>query len=64
MVLRRVFEINRNFRNEGVDTKHSPEFTMLEFYLAYADYNDLMDMTEEMFRGIALEVLGTTEFHL
>ena len=58
----RVFEINRNFRNEGVDTKHSPEFTMLEFYLAYADYNDLMDMTEEMFRGIALEVLGTTKF--
>ncbi|MDG1206860.1 MAG: lysine--tRNA ligase [Pseudomonadales bacterium] len=58
----RVFEINRNFRNEGVDTKHSPEFTMLEFYLAYADYNDLMDMTEEMFRGIAQEVLGTTQF--
>lgn len=49
----RVFEINRNFRNEGLSTRHNPEFTMLEFYLAYADYNDLMDITEEMFKGIA-----------
>ncbi len=58
----RVFEINRNFRNEGMSTKHSPEFTMLEFYWAYADYNDLMDMTEDMFRTLAQSVLGTTEF--
>ena len=49
----RVFEINRNFRNEGLSTRHNPEFTMLEFYQAYADYNDLMDTTEEMFKGIA-----------
>ncbi|HIG41671.1 MAG: lysine--tRNA ligase [bacterium] len=58
----RVFEINRNFRNEGVDTKHSPEFTMLEFYWAYVDYNELMDLTEELFRGVAEFVLGTTKF--
>jgi lysyl-tRNA synthetase class 2 len=58
----KVFEINRNFRNEGMSTKHSPEFTMLEFYWAYADYNDLMDMTQEMFREVAISVLGTTEF--
>lgn len=49
----RVFEINRNFRNEGLSTRHNPEFTMLEFYQAYADYNDLMDITEEMFKGVA-----------
>lgn len=49
----RVFEINRNFRNEGLSTRHNPEFTMLEFYQAYADYNDLMDITESMFKGIA-----------
>ena len=58
----RVFEINRNFRNEGMSTKHSPEFTMLEFYQAYADFNDLMDLTEDMLRGLAREVLGSTEF--
>jgi lysyl-tRNA synthetase class 2 len=58
----RVFEINRNFRNEGMDTRHSPEFTMLEFYWAYADFNDLMDLTEEMFRLVATAVLGGTEF--
>ncbi len=52
----RVFEINRNFRNEGLSTRHNPEFTMLEFYQAYADYNDLMDITEEMFKGIASSV--------
>jgi len=52
----RVFEINRNFRNEGLSTRHNPEFTMLEFYQAYADYHDLMDITEEMFKGIAQSV--------
>jgi len=49
----RVFEVNRNFRNEGLSTRHNPEFTMLEFYQAYADYNDLMDLTEGLFKGIA-----------
>ncbi len=58
----RVFEINRNFRNEGLSTRHNPEFTMLEFYQAYADYRDLMDLTENMLRTVALKVLGTTEF--
>lgn len=57
----RVFEINRNFRNEGLSTRHNPEFTMLEFYQAYADYNDLMDLTEDMLRQLATAVLGTTE---
>ena len=57
----RVYEVNRNFRNEGVSTRHNPEFTMLEFYWAYADYNDLMDLTEDMFRGLAEKVCGTTE---
>jgi lysyl-tRNA synthetase class 2 len=57
----KVFELNRNFRNEGVSTRHNPEFTMLEFYWAYADYNDLMDLTEKLFRGLALDVLGSTE---
>ena len=56
----KVFEINRNFRNEGLSTRHNPEFTMLEFYEAYADYNDLMDITEEMLRGLAQAVLGST----
>ena len=56
----RVFEINRNFRNEGLSTRHNPEFTMLEFYWAYADYLDLLDLTEEMIRNAAKEVLGTT----
>ncbi|WP_097460773.1 lysine--tRNA ligase [Mangrovitalea sediminis] len=56
----RVFEINRNFRNEGLSTRHNPEFTMIEFYQAYADYNDLMDLTEEMLRRVAQEALGTT----
>lgn len=58
----RVFEINRNFRNEGMSAKHSPEFTMLEYYQAYADYHDLMALTEEMFRKLALSVLGDTRF--
>ena len=57
----KVYEINRNFRNEGVSTRHNPEFTMLEFYQAYADYHDLMDMTEELLRRLALEVLGTDQ---
>jgi len=56
----RVFEINRSFRNEGVSSRHNPEFTMLEFYQAYARYEDLMDITEEMFRYVALEVTGST----
>jgi lysyl-tRNA synthetase class 2 len=57
----RVYEINRNFRNEGLSTRHNPEFTMLEFYQAYADFNDLMDLTEDMLRQIALNVLGSTD---
>ncbi len=56
----RVFEINRNFRNEGLSTRHNPEFTMLEFYQAYSEYQDLMDLTEAMLRGIAEEVVGQT----
>ncbi|MEM0955234.1 MAG: lysine--tRNA ligase [Pseudomonadota bacterium] len=56
----RVFEINRNFRNEGLSTRHNPEFTMLEYYWAYADYRDAMDLTEALLRGVADEVLGTT----
>jgi lysyl-tRNA synthetase class 2 len=56
--LDRVYEINRNFRNEGVSTQHNPEFTMLEFYQAYADYNDLMALTEEMFVDLADRLLG------
>ena len=55
----RVFEINRNFRNEGISTKHNPEFTMVEFYQAYADYEDLMSFTEEMFSFVAKEVTGS-----
>ncbi len=57
----RVYEINRNFRNEGLSTRHNPEFTMLEFYQAYADYNDLMDLTEDMLRQLASEVIGSTK---
>jgi len=56
----RVYEINRNFRNEGLSTRHNPEFTMVEFYEAYANHNDLMDLTEDMLRRMAEEVLGTT----
>ncbi len=58
--LERVYEINRNFRNEGLSTEHNPEFTMLEFYQAYASYVDLMALTEEMLRGLTQEVLGTS----
>ncbi len=56
----RVFEINRNFRNEGVSTQHNPEFTMLEFYQAYATYEDLMQLTEELFAEVALAICGST----
>jgi lysyl-tRNA synthetase class 2 len=56
----KVFEINRNFRNEGLSTRHNPEFTMLEFYEAYADYRDLMNLTEAMLRGLMQQVLGST----
>ena len=56
----RVYEINRSFRNEGVSTRHNPEFTMLEFYWAYANFNDLMDMTETMLRELAVAVCGGT----
>jgi len=57
----KVYEINRNFRNEGISTRHNPEFTMLEFYTAYADYRDLLDMTEQMISSVAGEVLATTD---
>ncbi|MBA1332038.1 lysyl-tRNA synthetase, partial [Candidatus Endoriftia persephone str. Guaymas] len=56
----RVYEINRNFRNEGLSTRHNPEFTMLEFYEAYTDYHGLMDLTEDMLRHLCEEVLGST----
>ena len=59
----RVFEINRNFRNEGLSTRHNPEFTMVEFYQAYADYRELMDLTEEMLRTVTQDVLGTSRVH-
>jgi len=59
--LERVYEINRNFRNEGIDTRHNPEFTMLEFYQAYADYHDLMTLTEELLPHLCRVVLGGEE---
>ena len=59
----RVYEINRNFRNEGISTQHNPEFTMLEFYQAYANYHDLMQLTEELIVSVAKEVNGTTITH-
>lgn len=59
--LERVYELNRSFRNEGISTQHNPEFTMLELYQAYADYYDLMDLTEELFLHLAKEVLGREE---
>ena len=58
--MERVYEIGRVFRNEGLDTRHNPEFTLMELYQAYTDYNGMMDLTEEMYRYIAQEVLGTT----
>ncbi|MBQ3127281.1 MAG: lysine--tRNA ligase [Clostridia bacterium] len=59
--LERVFEIGRVFRNEGLDTRHNPEFTLMELYQAYTDYHGMMDLTEEMYRHVAQEVLGTTK---
>jgi len=59
--LEKVFEINRNFRNEGISTQHNPEFTMLEFYEAYADYHSLMAMTEEMIGAVARQAIGTDQ---
>jgi lysyl-tRNA synthetase class 2 len=59
--LERVYEINRNFRNEGISTQHNPEFTMLEFYQAYVDYEYLMQLTEEMLHAVALAATGTTD---
>ena len=59
----RVYEINRNFRNEGISTQHNPEFTMLEFYQAYANYHDLMTLTQELIQQVAQEVNGTTITH-
>ena len=59
----KVFEINRNFRNEGLSTRHNPEFTMIEFYQAYADYNDMMDHTEALLKKLAQDVLGKTVFN-
>jgi lysyl-tRNA synthetase class 2 len=58
----KVFEINRNFRNEGVSTRHNPEFTMMECYWAYADYEDIMDLVERLFSELAMSIHGTTEF--
>jgi lysyl-tRNA synthetase, class II len=58
--LDRVYEINRNFRNEGIDAIHQPEFTMLEFYQAYSDYSELMNLTEELFRGLVARICGRT----
>ena len=60
--MERVYEINRNFRNEGISTEHNPEFTMVEFYTAYADYNDLMDLTEDLFRFICEKVFPEKDY--
>ena len=59
--LERVYEIGRVFRNEGLDTRHNPEFTLMELYQAYTDYNGMMDLTENLYRHVAQEVLGTTK---
>ncbi|TRZ89025.1 lysine--tRNA ligase [bacterium] len=59
--LDKVYEINRNFRNEGIDSEHNPEFTMIEFYQAYSDYNDMMDLTEDLLNTLSLTVLGRDE---
>ena len=58
--LERVYEINRNFRNEGISTRHNPEFTMVEFYQAYTDYRGMMDLTEAMLRQLAIDATGGT----
>ncbi len=60
--LDKVYEINRSFRNEGIDAQHNPEFTMLEFYEAYKDYFDMMELTEELLHGLAVDLLGSEEF--
>ncbi len=60
--LDRVYEVNRNFRNEGISTQHNPEFTMLEFYQAYADYRDMMDLSERLMQHVARAVVGSLEF--
>ena len=60
MALEKVYEIGRVFRNEGVSTRHNPEFTMIELYEAYADYQDIMELTENLVAHVAQEVLGTT----
>lgn len=60
--LERVYEINRNFRNEGISTQHNPEFTMLEFYQSYSDYRELMDLTQDLLQRLAREILGSLEF--
>ena len=60
--LDRVYEVNRNFRNEGISTQHNPEFTMLEFYQAYADYRDMMDLSERLMQQVARAVVGSLEF--
>ena len=59
--LERVYEINRNFRNEGISTHHNPEFTMLEFYQAYTDYQGMMELSRELLRQTALAAAGSTE---
>ena len=57
--IERVYEIGRIFRNEGMDTKHNPEFTTVELYESYADFNDMMDLFEDLLSGAAMEILGT-----
>ncbi|MTD77134.1 amino acid--tRNA ligase-related protein, partial [Escherichia coli] len=57
----RLFEINRNLRNEGISVRHNSEFTMMELYMAYADYKDLIELTESLFRTLAQDILGKTE---
>ena len=59
--MERVYEIGRVFRNEGLDTRHNPEFTLMELYQAYTDYNGMMDLTENLYRHVAQDVLGTTK---
>jgi lysyl-tRNA synthetase class 2 len=59
--MEKVYELGRVFRNEGIDTRHNPEFTLMEVYQAYADYNDMMDLTEDLFKYVADKVLGTTK---
>lgn len=55
----RVFELGKVFRNEGIDATHNPEFTSLEFYMAYADYRDLIEFTEDLFRNLSIEIFGS-----